>query len=120
MSTNRDGGLLAWQWRLYSAGHRDRRNLLVHALTVPAFVVGTGAVAVSPWLGWWTAAGAGAAALAVALQGRSHRLERTPPVPFSGPLDVVARLLAEQWVTFPRFVLSGAFGRAWHGRAEGR
>jgi hypothetical protein len=31
--------------------------------------------------------------------------------PFDGAGDVVSRLLVEQWVTFPRFVLSGGWGR---------
>jgi hypothetical protein len=26
---------------------------------------------------------------------------------------VIARLLVEQWITFPRFVVSGGFARAW-------
>ena len=46
-------------------------------------------------------------------QGRTHRLERTAPSPFRGPGDVVARIFAEQWFTFPRFVASGGFARAW-------
>ena len=33
------------------------------------------------------------------------------PMPFSGPDDVVTRLLVEQWVTFPRFVFSGGWYR---------
>jgi len=33
--SGREGGLLAWQWSQYVPGHRDRRNLLVHILTVP-------------------------------------------------------------------------------------
>jgi hypothetical protein len=40
-------------------------------------------------------------------QGRGHRREREAPAPFAGPGDFLARFLAEQWVTFPRFVLSG-------------
>jgi hypothetical protein len=34
-------------------------------------------------------------------------------VPFEGPLDVLSRIVLEQWITFPRFVLSGSFARAW-------
>lgn len=54
----------------------------------------------------------GCIAVAVALQGRGHRLEPVPPEPFSGPLNVVSRLFFEQWVTFPRFVVSGGWGAA--------
>ena len=114
MTDARDGSLLAWQWSLYPAGHRDRRNLLVHALTVPVFQLGTVAVLAAPFVRSWLApAGLVAMAGAMALQGRTHRREGTPPYPFRGPGDVVARILAEQWLTFPRFVLSGGFARAW-------
>jgi hypothetical protein len=106
--------LLAWQWSDYAAKHRTRANLRIHMLAVPLFQAGTvllvyGAVAVS----------GAAAALAVlcmaaslALEGRGHRLEPETPTPFDGPGDFVARYVAEQWITFPRFVLSGAWYRA--------
>jgi hypothetical protein len=45
MAMQREGGLLAWQWRNYSAGHRDRFDLLLHMVTVPAFVAGVLAAA---------------------------------------------------------------------------
>lgn len=114
MTDERGGSLLAWQWSLYPAGHRNRRNLLAHALTVPLFQVGTVALVMAPFLsGWLAALGSGAMAGAMMLQGATHRLERTAPVPFRGPGDVVARILAEQWLTFPRYVASGEFMRAW-------
>ena len=110
----RGGSLLAWQWSNYPGGHRDRRNLLVHALTVPVFQVGTVALLMSPFVSAWLAVfGAGAMAGTMVLQGRTHRLERKAPLPFRGPGDVVARILAEQWLTFPRYVASGGFGQAW-------
>ena len=31
---------------------------------------------------------------------------------------LLARIFAEQWITFPRFVLGGGFARAWRGRSE--
>ncbi len=114
--------LLAWQWRHYSGAHRDRANLLTHALTTPVFLAGTCAVAAA-WTapGAWklavAAAGLAAMAAAMAAQGRTHRREAGAPAPFRGPRDVVARILAEQWITFPRYVLTGAFARAW--RAAG-
>jgi Protein of unknown function (DUF962) len=105
--------LLTWQWSLYPAAHCDRRNLLVHIATVPVFMLGTLALLLAwrwPWLG---IAGLLAMVLVMAAQGRGHGIEEVAPVPFAGPVDVVTRILAEQWVTFPRFVLSGGFGRAW-------
>jgi hypothetical protein len=118
MEITREAGLLHWQWSIYAAGHRDRRNLLVHAATVPVFMSGTVALALAVVAGPWAAA-AGAAAMvgAMVLQGRTHRLEATPPVPFRGPGDVVLRILAEQWITFPRFVLTGGFARSWRDAA---
>ena len=109
----RPGGLLAWQSALYPDGHRDLGNLVIHAATVPLFMAGTWAVAATPVVGPMGLLGLGAMGLAIVLQGRGHRRESTAPVPFKGPLDVAARLFVEQWVTFPRYVLSGAFARAW-------
>jgi hypothetical protein len=110
---DRQGGVLAWQWSDYPSKHRDRTNLLLHIVAVPLFQVGTlallyGIVARSP-----LAAVVGIAGLAVsiALEGRGHRLEAEAPVPFDGPRDFVRRFVAEQWVTFPRFVLSGGWYR---------
>ena len=54
---------------------------------------------------------------AVAMQGRTHGKEEVAPVPFAGPLDVVGRVLVEQLFTWPRYVLSGNFGRAWRASA---
>ena len=50
--------------------------------------------------------------LSIALQGRGHRSEFVPPEPFVGPGDAISRILLEQWITFPRFVLSGGWLRA--------
>jgi len=48
---------------------------------------------------------------ALVIQGRGHRGEREAPVPFDGAADFVSRFVVEQWVTFPRFVLSGGWRR---------
>jgi hypothetical protein len=115
---------LSTQWRQYSTAHRDRANLLVHAVTAPVFLAGSCALIASPWTatGAWKLAVAGAGllamVLAIAAQGRTHRREESAPAPFRGPGDIAARLLAEQWITFPRYVLSGAFARAWRSAAR--
>jgi hypothetical protein len=119
MQEPREGGLLAWQWRGYPDYHHDRRNLAVHVLTVPWFIAGTCSVLLAPVLGFrYGVAGAVAMIAAVALQGRMHAIEATPPLPFRGPADGVARLFAEQWISFPRFVASGGFARAWREAAR--
>ena len=107
--------LVRWQWQAYPKAHRDRRNLLIHILTGPVFVGGlgatiTGIARLSALLG---AGGVVCMIVAMAAQGRGHRLEVNPPAPFRSPLDVVARIFVEQLLTFPRFVLSGRFSRAW-------
>jgi uncharacterized membrane protein YGL010W len=113
MAMQREGGLLAWQWRGYSAAHRDRFDLLLHMVTVPAFVAGVLAAVNLAWHRLWLGAGFAVviAVVAFALQGVGHRRERQPPVPFDGPGDFLARVFAEQFITFPRFVLSGGWLR---------
>lgn len=109
----RPGGLLAWQLRLYPDGHVRRGNLVLHALTAPLFCAGTVAVVLAPFLSPWLALGALGLVAALVAQGRGHRGEATRPVPFRGPGDFIARFVVEQWITFPRFVLSGELARAW-------
>jgi hypothetical protein len=125
MDMTREGGLLAWQLREYPNGHRNRRNLLIHAVTVPLFQAGVCALALAAaWDVRFLAISGPALLLPMALQGRTHRLEARAPLPFRGPLDFAARIVAEQLITFPRFVLAGGFASAWRassgGRASGR
>ncbi len=105
------GQLLRWQWKGYPKYHQSRPNLLIHIVAVPLFLLGTivlvGAIAQLSLL--LLAVAIVCVFVAVALQGRGHRLEPVPPEPFSGPLNFVSRLFFEQWVTFPRFVLSGGW-----------
>lgn len=113
MNDARPAGLLAWQWRHYGSAHANRRNLLVHAVTVPLFMAGTVALPLSVVFGPLVAAsGVFAMVFAVALQGRGHRRETEAPAPFRSPFDAILRLFVEQWLTFPRYVLSGEFRRA--------
>ena len=116
---DREGGLLAWQWKRYPPFHRNHTNLLVHALTAPIFVAGTLALAVSPFVQSLSLGlgGLGAMLGVMVLQGRTHRAEQVRPAPFRGPLDVAQRIFVEQWFTVPRYVLSGEFARALRGEA---
>jgi hypothetical protein len=114
--THDNDGLLARQFSGYPDAHGHRGNLLIHALTVPLFLLGNCAVVAAPFTSGWVALGGVAlTTIAIGLQGRGHALESGRPAPFSGPLNAVLRILAEQWITFPRFVLSGGFSRAWRG-----
>lgn len=110
--------LLAWQWSDYSAKHRDRVNLLLHLVAVPLFEVGTlllGAAALGR-SGLGLGLALGCLVVAVAVEGRGHARERETPTPFAGPLDFASRFVVEQWVTFPRFVLTGAWSRNFRAR----
>ena len=115
---DRTAGLLAWQLEHYPEGHTTRANLVLHAVTAPAFSAGTLAVLAAPFISAWFALGGLLMVAALAGQGRGHRAESRRPIPFHGPGDFIARFFVEQWVTFPRFVLGGGFARAWRRAAR--
>lgn len=107
------------QWEGYGRTHRSRSNLLLHVVFVPLFLAGNVALLVALIEGRWILA-LGAAALtgiAIAIQGRGHRQEPLSPEPFTSPFNALSRILLEQWVTFPRFVLAGAWTRALRARS---
>lgn len=86
----------------------------MHLVTVPLFHLGLWTLLASPWIGPRYALFGLLALLVPAIaQGATHRREVVPPAPFTSRADVLIRLVAEQLVTFPRFVLSGGFWRAW-------
>jgi hypothetical protein len=112
--------VLEWQWSDYAAKHQNRLNLLLHIVTVRLFQVGSlvllyAAITVS---GVAAVIGVVWMVVALAAQGRGHRLEPETPVPFDGAADFVSRFVVEQWVTFPRFVLSGGWYRNLTARAR--
>jgi hypothetical protein len=106
--------LLRWQWEGYPRYHRSRANLLLHIVVVPLFTLANAVAIVALVERAWLMAVIAIAAMAgsVALQGRGHRKEAVPPEPFTGPLNAISRIFLEQWVTFPRFVLSGGWSHA--------
>lgn len=112
--------VVSWQWRVYPSAHRDRRNLIIHAATVPLFAIGliltaAGLARIAPLS---TVFGVALVLGAIVAQGRGHRLEREAPQPFRSAVDALVRLVVEQFVTFPRFVLRGGFAHAWAGGHE--
>ncbi|WP_394843117.1 terminase [Pendulispora brunnea] len=126
MNTRHDESVFTRQWNNYRNVHHSRKNLLIHLLTVPVFMAGTvsvGAGIALAVMGKASALGAvGAIAggllamiLAIGVQGVGHKTEEQAPEPFAGPKDVILRIFAEQWITFPRYVLSGEFARALSG-----
>jgi hypothetical protein len=106
--------LLRAQWNGYARYHQSRANLLLHAVFVPLFLASNLAVFVAIAEGRWGLALAAALlmGIAIAIQGKGHGKEPTPPAAFSGPFNALSRILLEQWVTFPRFVLTGAWMRS--------
>ncbi|MBL8685175.1 MAG: terminase [Myxococcales bacterium] len=114
MSRSRTQPLLAWQRSLYQDNHTTRASLIIHAVTCPMFIAGNLALIAAPFAsGWLALSGLVTSAVAMAAQGRAHKMEAVPPVPFDGALDALSRIFAEQWITFPRFVLDGGFAAAW-------
>jgi uncharacterized membrane protein YGL010W len=107
----REGGLLAWQWSTYPRNHTDALNLCVHILAVPMFIAATMATVMHLIRDEWLGAGISFIALVIAfvVQGLGHKREQEAPIPFNGPSDFFARVFAEQFITFPRFVLSGGW-----------
>jgi hypothetical protein len=106
--------LLGWQWGVYPDNHTRRLTLVVHVLSVPLFILGLPLVALSLVFSWELAvAGAAFMIAAVAAEGWSHKQEPQKPIPFDGPFDFVSRFVVEQYVTFPRFVISGRALRTW-------
>jgi hypothetical protein len=106
--------LLRWQWEGYPRYHGSRFNLLVHIVAVPLFWAGniTVLLAFIRLSRLSALAGVAVTVFAFALQGFGHSKETVPAEPFTGPLNFVARVFLEQWVNFPRFVLSGGWVRA--------
>ena len=104
---------MAWQWSGYDRNHRDRANLLLHFVAVPAFIAATLSLATSLLRGWWLGAAFSffVMIVAFAVQGLGHKREAEAPIPFDGPGDFIARVFVEQFITFPRFVLSGGWMR---------
>lgn len=113
-ASNRSQGLLAWQLASYDASHHDRKNLRLHLATVPLFMAGTVGALTAPWTSLWLLpVGLVVMFGAMAAQGKGHKNEKQAPAAFRGPRDVIVRIFAEQWITFPRFVLSGGLAKAW-------
>lgn len=106
--------LLRWQWQGYPRYHQSRFNLLLHIVVVPLFLLGNTALLWAVLQGSWPVAALAMTAMvvSVAAQGRGHAKEPVPPEPFTSKSNAVARIFCEQWVTFPRFVISGGWSNA--------
>lgn len=103
--------LLDWQWSDYDKRHRNRINLIIHIVAVPLFWLGTFNVVTAVLFEGALHALGGAILVGLSLfaQGRGHEMEALPPTPFDSRWEFVRRIAAEQFVTFPRFVVSGGW-----------
>nr|WP_295075657.1 Mpo1-like protein [uncultured Roseateles sp.] len=103
--------LRRWQWEGYSRYHQSRGNLLLHMVMVPLFLIGNTVLLIALAQGLWLMAmiALSAMVVSIAAQGRGHAKERVPPEPFTSKSNAVSRILLEQWITFPRFVLTGGW-----------
>ncbi|MGG2397069.1 Mpo1-like protein [Pseudomonas sp. SH1-B] len=114
----RHPNLLAWQWRHYAEQHRHPTNLLLHLIAVPLFLLSLALLLIGLWRMGFVPLALSAIGLyaALALQAHGHRLEQQPAEPFTDSKDACKRLLLEQFVTFPRFLISGGWWHAWRRR----
>lgn len=105
--------LLEWQWSRYDASHRNRNNLLIKIVVVPLFWIGAVNFVVPLVFAGLVHALGGAILMAASLflQAKGQEMEGRPPEPSGDARDFVRRVVAEQFVTFPRFVLSGGWWR---------
>lgn len=100
---------LQTQWADYARYHQDRVNLLIHIVAVPLFWIGAlNAISALLFSGLFAALG-GVLLVALSLfaQGLGHDREAVQPEPYQGAWDFVQRIAAEQFVNFPRYVISG-------------
>lgn len=106
--------LIQWQWNDYQQFHRSKTNLLIHIIAVPSFLVSNVYLLIALTQQAWIPALCSILVMvfSIAVQGRGHKMEETPSIPFSSLFNAIARLLLEQWINFPRFVLSGGWWRA--------
>lgn len=106
--------LLREQWQGYARYHQSRSNLFLHIVFVPLFLASNVAflIAVLERRLLLALGATAVTAVALAIQGRGHREEPVQPQPFTSPFNALSRIFLEQWVTFPRFVLSGGWMRA--------
>lgn len=101
--------LIARQWNDYETFHQSPKNLVIHLIAVPLFWFGLIGAASALYASSLFAAlvCAKLAVTSLGLQAYGHRHEPVPATPFAGPADAIARLLTEQLITFPRYLLSG-------------
>jgi hypothetical protein len=102
---------LTRQWQDYANYHEDKGNLLIHIFAVP--LAWMAALLLLLGIARFSLFGVMFALMtffvSLTLQNWGHRRESNPPAPFENKVDFLQRILCEQFVNFPRFVLSGGW-----------
>jgi hypothetical protein len=108
----------AEQWNGYSERHQNKLNLLIHIVTVPLvwlaaiqvvgglllMLIGVGGLKFWVYAAVWIA-------VALFAQSYGNGLEANKPKPAASPKDFAIGAAVEQFLTFPRFVLTGQWLR---------
>ena len=99
----------------YENFHQNKKNLLIHILTVPVFILGNLSMAIALFQGELLLAvlSFGVAMAGLGIQAKSHRLEPNKVAPFLGALDFFKRIYTEQFITFPTYLISPEFRSHW-------
>jgi hypothetical protein len=108
--------IIDWQWKGYDQFHASKVNLLLHIVFVPVFLWGTIGLlsAVLRFHFFGIIAALILMATAFLLQGLGHQTEAIKSIPFASPSNALKRILIEQWITFPKFVISGGWWKAFN------
>ncbi len=113
--------LVAWAWRETPPVHRNPKNLVIHIVAVPLFVLGHALVLGGALAsGWLAVAGVLCIFVSVAVQGFGHSLKGQHVPPFTGWRDFLRRLYAEQFYNFWRFLFTGQWYSSFKQRNDGR
>ncbi|CZF78423.1 hypothetical protein GCE9029_00827 [Grimontia celer] len=113
--------LIEWQWKGYSRFHQSKKNLLIHIIFVPCFLLGFASFVFSLLSLDLIAVLMSVLLMAVSfgLQGLGHSKEANPAEPFTSFKNAMSRILLEQLYTFPKFVVTGNWYRAFVASKQG-
>ena len=97
------------QWHDFGNYHASRINLIIHVFAVPTFIIGImlfvyGLVNLRLIE---TLDAVLIMAISLGIQSYGHSNEEIRSAPFAGPIDALTRILIEQLINYPRFLLTG-------------
>ncbi len=106
-------------WTEYDRVHASRSNLALHLFAVPLFIASILSLFKYLLRGDWVSVVivVVTAILAMALQGKGHKLEPNQPRSFNSPTNFLRRWFTEQFVIFPLFFITGRWWRQYRAEA---